>query len=143
MRFIPEESVCIALSGDGEAHVVEVISESLTVETGGGKSLAGQRADLTVVDIVLQEKAYLLSAEEFTDSPRVDKYAQALTVRLIDDFGNNASSEIKIKFSYCENDRGTAVIDHLFEVGSGLFCALETVVTDTCLGDCRFFILSL
>ena len=131
MRFVPEKSVRLRLFRKGQTNVLEIIPETVGVETGVGKFLARQRGNLTVLNIVLKEFTDLFPAEILADSPRVQQNAEPDPVRFLHDPRNVRTPKIKIEFRHRENHRSAAVLFHLGEIGGGMLNIVEPVITDS------------
>ena len=130
VRLVPEEAVHLGLARQLQAQAVEVVAEGVGVEAGEGQGLAGQRGDLAVMDVVLQEQGNLLAAEVLADAPQVGQHAKAQLVRLFDDVVDVGEPEVHVELGDGQNHGVHAVLDHLLEVLFGVLHVVEAVVAD-------------
>ena len=130
MRLVPEEAVRPRLARQRQAEPREVVAEARRVETRIRQRLPGQRRNLPVPGVVLQELADLLSAEKLADPPRVDQHLKPEAVRRLHDARDVRPPEIEIEFGDRQDHGRTAVIEHFAEIRFGVLHIAEVVIAD-------------
>lgn len=135
VRLIPEEAVHLRLPGKLQAQALEVVPEGIGIEAGSVQHFAGVGADLTVMDVVLQEQGNLLAAKILADAPGVRDDPQAHFVRLLHDGVDVGEPEVHIELSDGKQNGVHAMVDHFPEVLLSVLDIIKTVITDGSMFD--------
>lgn len=135
MRLIPEEAVHLRLPGKLQAQALEVVPEGIGVEAGSVQHFAGVGADLTVMDVVLQEQGNLLAAKKLADAPGVRDDPQTHFVRLLHDGVDVGEPEVHIELGDGKQNGVHAMVEHFPEVGFRVLDIVQAVIADHSMLD--------